>query len=124
MKQKRIFTLLMLLLYGISTCSIYGEEVVNMQHIGNHNDHSEYYPPADMPEVYFDSDEMEIIIEADGFASYYIVEIISMVTYQSMVYTQIGGYGDNIDISSYPPGYYRLEITSSNNNEYEGILHY
>ena len=84
--------------------------------------HSEYYPPADMPEVYFDSDEMEIIIEADGFASYYIVEIISMVTYQSMVYTQIGGYGDNIDVSSFPPGYYRLEITSSNNNEYEGYF--
>ena len=99
-----------------------GEQKLNMQHVGHHGHHSEYFPPADMPEVYFDSDEMEIIIEADGFASYYIVEIISMATYQSMVYTQIGGYGDNIDVSSFPPGYYQIEITSSNNNEYEGYF--
>ncbi len=34
--------------------------------------HSEYYPPADMPEVYYDADNLEIIIVADGFASYYL----------------------------------------------------
>ena len=99
-----------------------GEQKLNMQHVGHHGHHSEYFPPADMPEVYYDSDEMEIIIEADGFASYYIVEIISIATSQSMVYTQIGGYGDNIDISSLAPCYYRIVITSEYDNVYEGYF--
>lgn len=53
-----------------------GEAKLNIQHVGHHGNHSEYYPPADMPEVYLDSDEMEIIIVADGFSSYYNVLII------------------------------------------------
>ena len=94
---------------------------INLQHQNQH-DHLEYYPPADMPEAYFDSDEMEIIIEADGFADYYVVNIISQVTMQSVIYTQISGYGDSVDVSSLPDGYYRLVITSSNNNVFEGYF--
>lgn len=75
-----------------------------------------------MPEVYIDLDEMEIIIEADGFADYYVVNIISQVTLQCVIYTQISGYGDTVDVSTLPDGYYRLVITSSNNNVFEGYF--
>jgi len=44
--------------------------------------HSEHYTPADMPEVYYDSDNQQIILVADGFASYYDVEIVSLSTMQ------------------------------------------
>lgn len=120
--MKRFTTLLMLFLYAISMYSIYGEEVVNMQHIGNHGNHSEYYPPADMPEVYYDADNLEIIIVADGFASYYNVDITSASGYVPLISTQIDGYGDSIDVSSLPEGYYTITITSSNNNQFEGIF--
>lgn len=82
--------------------------------------HSEYYPPADMPEVYYDADNHEIIIVGDGFASYYDVDIVSQSTLLTVISTQIGGYGDTIDVSSLPDDDYTIIITSSNNNEYEG----
>ena len=98
-----------------------GANQVNIQHQG-HDDHTEYYLPADAPEVFFDSDNMEIIIEADGFASYYDVDIISQVTFFTDISTQVGGYGDTVDVSSLTFGYYQIVITSSNNNEYEGYF--
>ena len=89
---------------------------------GSVGDHSEYYPPADMPEAYFDETEMEIVIEAEGYADYYIVEVVSMVSSLTMIYTQIDGYGDTIDVSSLPIGYYQIIITSEFNNVYEGYF--
>lgn len=83
-------------------------------------DHIEYYPPADMPEVYFDTDNLEIIIVADGFATYYDVEIVSLGSMLTVISTQIDGYGDSIDVSSLAIGDYRIVITSSNNNVFEG----
>ena len=82
--------------------------------------HSEYYPPADLPEVYFDSDNLEIIIVADGFASYYNVNIVSQSTMLAVISTQVDGYRDSIDVSSLPDDNYTIIITSSNNNEYVG----
>ena len=73
-----------------------------------------------MPEVYYDSDNLEIIIVADGFASYYDVDIISQSTQLAVISTQIDGYGDTIDVYSLPDDDYTIYITSSNNNEYEG----
>ena len=94
---------------------------INLQHQNQH-DHLEYYPPADMPEAFFNLDEMEVIIEADGFADYYVVNIISQVTMQCVIYAQISSYGDSVDVSSLPDGYYRLVITSSNSNVFEGYF--
>lgn len=108
--------------FGASAQTRDGEEKLNIQYVGHHGTHSEYYPPADMPEVYIDLDEMEVIIEADGFADYYVVNIISQVSMQSVIYTQISGYGDSIDVSSLPDAYYRIVITSSNNNVFEGYF--
>lgn len=109
--------------FMLSYVCVFGspDEIV-LRNGGQQHDHIEYYPPADMPEAYFDSDEMEVIIEADGFADYYVVNIISQVTMQSVIYTQISGYGDTVDVSSLPDGYYRLVITSSNNNVFEGYF--
>lgn len=93
---------------------------IYLQHKHKDGNHSEYYPPADMPEVYFNSSDMEIIIVGDGFATYYDVEIVSLGSMLTVISTQIDGYGDSIDVSSLSDGDYRLVITSSNNNVYEG----
>ena len=57
--------------------------------------HLEQPTPADMPEVYYDTDDQEIILVADG-------------------------YGDSIDVSLLPDDDYKIVITSSYNNVYEG----
>ena len=120
MKDKRVIGLfIMLLLYSINVC-MNAEEVVNIQYIGEHSDHIEFFAPADMPEVYYDDDNLEIIIVADGFAGYYDVDIISQSTQLAAISTQIDGYGDSIDVSSLPDDNYTIIITSSNNNQYEG----
>ena len=95
-------------------------EPVVIHNGGSAGNHSEYYPPADMPEVYYDDDTNEIIIVADGFASYYNVLIIRNSTNQTMISTQISGYGDSIDISSLPSDNYLLVITSEYNNVFQG----
>ena len=95
---------------------------INIQNVPHGGSHSEHYDPADMPIVYFDSDAMEIIIEAEGYADYYTVEAISLVSGQTLIYTQIDGYGDTIDISALPDAYYQIIITSSNNNVFEGTF--
>lgn len=85
------------------------------------HDHFEHYAPADMPEaVYYDSDDDEIIIVADGFSSYYDVLIIRNSTNQTMVSTQISGYGDTIDVSALPSDNFTIVITSEYNNVFEG----
>ena len=96
------------------------QQQINLEHKHTQGNHNEYYPPADMPEVYFDSDTQEIIIIADGFASYYDVDIISQSTLQLVLYTTISGYGDSIDVSLLPDDNYKIVITSSYNNVYEG----
>ena len=121
MKKMKFAVLLVMLLYGIPMWSFTrGEEVINMQHLGDHNDHIELFAPADMPEVYYNSDNLEIIIVADGFANYYDVDIISQSTQLAVISTQIGGYGDTIDVYSLPDDDYTILITSSNNNQYVG----
>ena len=87
---------------------------------GGGHDHMEHYAPADMPEVYYDSDEKEIIIVADGFSSYYTVLIIRDSNNLTMVSTQISGFGDTIDISTLPAGNFTIYITSEYNNVFDG----
>ena len=123
----KVFTMRKLL-FLISCTLLYGAMLkadmtpIVIQNGGATDDRIEFYAPADMPEVYIDLDEMEVIIEADGFADYYVVNIISQVTMQSVIYTKISGYGDTVDVSSLPDGYYHLVITSSNNNVFEGYF--
>lgn len=114
-----LFTLF-IVLSSLLTCYARGEEKLNLQHIGHHGNHGEYYPPADMPEVYYDTDDQEIILVADGYADYYDVDIISLSTMTAIISTQVDGYGDSIDVSLLPDDNYKIVITSSNNNVYEG----
>ncbi len=118
--KKALLTLSLLML---SSVFIFGStERILLNDPSHQHDHNEHYIPADMPEVYIDLDEMEIIIEAEGFADYYIVEVIPMQLTVPVIYTQIDGYGDTIDVSSLPDAYYQIIITSSNNNVFEGYF--
>ena len=106
---------------GVSSQTRDGEERLNILHVGHHGNHSEYYPPADMPDaVYYDSDSHEIIIVADGTSLYYNVEIVSDNLNLTVISTQVGGYGDTIDVSALSDGSYTIVITSQFLNEYEG----
>ncbi len=116
--MKRTICLLLLLL-GLSFFVIADEAQINLEYQHKHN-HNEYYPPVDMPEAYYDASNQEIVIYADGSASYYDVDIVSQSTMQLVFYTTIGGYGDSIDVSSLPDDNYTIIITSSYNNEYVG----
>lgn len=113
MRKQSIYRLIMLFtLFVLGIINMDAQESINMHHAGSNGNHSEHYTPADAPEVYFDSDEMEIIIEAEGFAGYYTVEVRFMSSGDPVIHTQIDGYGDTIDVSSLTAGYYQLVITS------------
>ena len=116
------YLIIVFCLFGIVFNASADDEVaatINLQHQRPSN-HNEYYPPVDMPEAYYDASNQEIVIYADGSASYYDVDIVSQSTMQLVFYTTIGGYGDSIDVSSLPDDNYTIIITSSNNNEYVG----
>ena len=94
---------------------------IEYQHKGNHFGLPIW--PADQPTVYYDTVESEIIIDGPGSeASYYDVDIVSMSTLDVMLSTQVNGTYDTIDVSSLPDDNYKIVITSSNFNEYEGYF--
>ena len=78
--------------------------------------------PADEPDVYYDSETQEIIIDGMGFVSYYDVEITSMSTWATVLTTQVGGSYDTIDISSLPADDYLITIDTPLGNTYEGYF--
>lgn len=120
--MRRIFFLIMATAVFFTSFADNGSAAsINLEHQG-HDNHIEHYLPADAPEAYYDSDEMKIIIETEGFASYYTVEVLSMENTHSVIYTHINGCGDTIDVSSLCEGCYKLVITSEYNNVYIGYF--
>ena len=113
------FSILFFFVSSLMQIAAVNEEIV-LSNCSNQHNHNDYYPPADMPEVYYDADLLEIIIYADGFAGYYDLDIISLSTMSAHISTRISGYGEIIDISLLPDDDYKIVITSSNNNVYEG----
>lgn len=105
---------------GINVC--HGEEVVNIQYIGHHNDHLEHFSPFDQPDVYYDNVNQAIIIDGDGAVDYYDVEIASVTNFVTVISTQVSGYYDTIDVSSLPATEYVITIYSPENNTYEGFF--
>ncbi len=95
---------------------------INLEHQHQHGNHGEYFDPADMPEVYYDVDNQEIILVADGFVSSYDVNIVSLSTLQLVLHSTANGYGDTIDVSSLPDDDYKIVITTPYNNVYEGYF--
>ncbi len=89
---------------------------------GQQPNHSEIPVPADEPEVYYDSETQEIIIDGMGFVSYYDVEITSMSTSATVLTTQVGGSYDTIDIPSLPADDYLITIDQPLGNTYEGYF--
>ncbi|MBQ6166919.1 MAG: hypothetical protein IJK41_05755 [Muribaculaceae bacterium] len=121
MKKIIAFLAILMMFPMYSFADRYGEQQVILHHTKGHGGHLENYPIADMPDaVYYDSDEMEIIIVADGTSLYYNVEIVSDALNLTVISTQVDGYGDVIDVSSLPAGNYTIIITSQFLNEYEG----
>ncbi len=96
------------------------EIVLNNNH--QQHDHNEYFDPADKPELYYDVDNQEIILVADGFVSSYDVNIVSLSTLQLVLHSTANGYGDTIDVSSLPNDDYKIVITTPYNNVYEGYF--
>ena len=119
--MKRFVFFLIALMLPISY-QAFARKRIEISHGGQIPTHTEHYLLADAPEVYFDADDMAISIEADGYASYYEVDIISRSTLFTAISTQVGGYGDNVDVSSLPADEYSIVITSSNHNVYEGYF--
>lgn len=114
---------ILFILSVLATCPIFAKDTlgsISLEHKGG--DHSEHYLPADAPEAYFDADNMLIIIVADGFASYYDVDIYPENSTIPVLWDTVNGTYDTVDVSSLVPDEYRIVITSEYNNEYEGYF--
>ncbi len=75
-----------------------------------------------MPEVFYDNDVQEIILVADGFVSYYDVNIVSLSTMQLALHSTANGYGDTIDVSSLPNDNYVITLDPPVNVSFEGTF--
>ena len=113
---------ILIFLFLFATLHVNATRQIILHQGGHVPNHGEYYDPADKPEVYYDEDNQEIILVADGFASYYDVDIISLSTLSLVLYQRVSGYGDNIDVSSLPDDNYKIVISTSYNNVYEGYF--
>ncbi len=114
-------TLLSLLLFGFLSSQALCDRIV-LRPGSQQPDHSELPMPADMPDVYYDSDNQEIIIDGLGFVNYYDVEIATAASYVTVLTTQVNGSYDTIDISSLPQGHYIITIESPLGNTFEGYF--
>ena len=121
--MKRVSFILLSLISGLFV-DVYADQTsqIRLEHIPRHGDHFEYPVPADMPDVYYDSDNHEIIIDGQGFVNYYDVEIATAASYVTVLTTQVNGSYDTIDISSLPQGHYIITIESPLGNTFEGYF--
>ena len=120
MKNLRIFLLALIVVTNF--CDISARKQIIIHGSGQRPSHSELPLPADEPEVYYDNETQEIIIDGMGFVSYYDVEITSMSTSATVLTTQVGGSYDTIDISSLPGDDYLITIDTPLGNTYEGYF--
>jgi hypothetical protein len=119
--MKKIFLILALML----TCQtmLYGEpDRVILRDTNQQHNHNNLPLPADMPDVYYDGDNQQIIIDGPGVVGYYDVEISSATNWYIYISTQVSGSYDTIDISSLPQGEYVITIDSPTGNTYEGFF--
>ena len=94
---------------------------INLQHRNKHG-HYELPAPADEPDVYYDPNNQEIIIDGLGYVDYYDVEIAAAPSWTVVLTTQVSGSYDTIDVSSLPQGDYLITIESPLGNIYEGYF--
>ena len=82
--------------------------------------HFELPVPADQPAVYLDIQAQQIIIEGNGCASYYDVEITALSTFDVPISTRVNGNNAVIDISSLPSDDYVIDIDTPMGNSFQG----
>ena len=92
---------------------------INIQH-KSHDNHFELPVPADQPAVYLDIQAQQIIIEGNGCASYYDVEITALSTFDVPISTRVNGNSAVIDISSLPSDDYVIDIDTPMGNSFQG----
>ncbi len=119
--MKQLSFILFFLVLFCGTASADRRPIV-IQNGGAVGDHFELPAPADEPDVYYDSDNHEIIIDGQGFVNYYDVEIATAASYVTVLTTQVNGYYDTIDISTLPQGHYIITIESPLGNTFEGYF--
>jgi hypothetical protein len=122
MKKRTIAFFILCITFSFSVFA--NKEAISIQHIGNHGHHSGLpIWPADEPTVYYDDVEMVITIDGSWSESgYYDVEIISMSTLDTELSTRVTSTDNTIDVSSLPEDSYKIIITSSIGNTYQGVF--
>lgn len=95
---------------------------IRIQQVPIGGTHYELPIPADQPDVYYDDDTQEIIIDGDGYVTYYDVEIAPLSTWIVAISTQVNGSYDTIDVSSLSDGEYCITIYSPTGNIFEGFF--
>lgn len=85
----------------------------------NGHDNLGWNIPADMPDVYYDT-ELDVITIIDYVNATYYVTIYD--DWWNAVITDTKPGGGTIDVSSLSSGDYSIEITTSWNNQYEGTF--
>lgn len=108
--KKLIFLLLLTLAFDLSASA--RSNTIQLHKKGAVGTHFEFPVPAVEPDVYYDSDAQQIIIEGTGNVSYYDVEITALSTFDVPISTRIDGTYDTIDISSLPSDDYVITINT------------
>ena len=119
--MKRITLVILLLLCFRSLILANGPiQMHEKGYVGNHAGLPIVF--ADQPDVYYDNDTHEIIIDGGGEVTYYDVEITSVTTTLTVISTQVNGFYDTIDVSSLPQDEYVITIYSPEDHTYEGFF--
>ena len=72
------------------------EECINLHYKGHHGTHYNLPAPADEPDAFYNSSTQTVIIDGDGYVTYYDVEIAPLSTWIVAISTQVNGYYDTI----------------------------
>ncbi len=118
--KKALFFTLFAVLY--CTFTMADRRPIVIQNGGAVDDRFEFPVPADEPDVYYDDDAQQVIIDGTGYVSNYDVEITSQSTWDVVVSTSVSGSYGTIDISSLPDDDYIITIDTPLGNTYEGYF--
>lgn len=120
--KKIFFSFLFIVSINVNVFADKAGDLIRMHQVPHGGTHYELPVPADQPDVYYNDDTQEIIIDGYGEVSYYDVEITSTSNWTVYISTQVNGSYDTIDISSLPTGEYVITIDSPTGNSFEGFF--
>ena len=114
------FSFLLFLMISVNLFAFADPDQIELTPNGPQPNHNLIPIPADMPDVYYNNATQTVIIDGGGEVNYYDVEIISLATLETEIYTQVNGYYDTIDVSSLPDGEYTIIIYSPTGYTFDG----